>query len=274
MTRFLLFAVTGSLLFLTSCSFYNVTTQVEVFSAPGQDSVEVSLELRDWEEVESFDFLGYDWVDVGLDNYQEGHIFRAERPGYFPDHLPVFRERSNRWKGVDLGLGVVLTRPLLEHGEEAWEARQWTQAISLGYNVLGFVLSPWRVYDKTFTLPELEPLPEADADAPPVWIEGVHIAVAPGDHVTEHYRNRNAYYANRLAFTYTNDEAFEMPYTNLAEDALERLWEQGYQGPNGGSLFTMEDEMVLEAAIVGVQERQIGNLAQYTVHSRWWVYNP
>ena len=274
MTRFLLFAVTGSLLFLTSCSFYNVTTQVEVFSAPGQDSVEVSLELRDWEEVESFDFLGYDWVDVGLDNYQEGHIFRAERPGYFPDHLPVFRERSNRWKGVDLGLGVVLTRPLLKHGEEAWEARQWTQAISLGYNVLGFVLSPWRVYDKTFTLPELEPLPEADADAPPVWIEGVHIAVAPGDHVTEHYRNRNAYYANRLAFTYTNDEAFEMPYTNLDEDALERLWEQGYQGPNGGSLFTMEDEMVLEAAIVGVQERQIGNLAQYTVHSRWWVHNP
>ena len=274
MTRFPLSAMAVGLMSLTSCSFYNVTTQVEVLSAPGQDSVEVSLEMRGWDETESFEFIGYDWVDIGLDNYVEGHILRAERPGYYPDNLPVFRERSNRWKGVDLGLGLVFTRPLVEHGDEPWAARQWTQAISLGYNVLGFALSPWRVYDKSFTLPKLEPLPEADDAAPPVWIEGVHIDIAPGKHVTEHYRNRNAYYANRLAFTFSNEEAFEMPYTNLDEDALERLWEQGYQGPNGGSLFTMEDEMVLEAAIVGVQERQIGNLAQYTVHSQWWVYNP
>lgn len=256
------------------CSFYNITTRAEVVAASGADSVDVWLEVRDYDETESFEFQGTDWAEVALNNYIEGHIIRAERPGHYPANLPVFRERGNRWKGVDVGLGMALAPGLTDNVGDAWGARQWTQAIALSYNALGLTLSPWRVYSKSYTLPELDPLPHAEADAPPVWIEGVHFAIGGQQHVTEHYRNRDAYYRNRLAYTLTNDDPYELTYSNLDEDALELLWEQGFQGPNGGSLFTLEEEIVLEAAIVGVVERQIGNLAQYTVRSNWWVHNP
>lgn len=261
------------LLSLSSCSFYQVFTTAEVQTSFATDSVEISLEIRDAEEVESFEFLGYNFAEVTLDNYTEGHVLRAERVGYYPQNLPVFRERLNRWKGLDALLAFGFANTLAQHDAD-WEARQYAEAMGLTYNVLGWVASPWRVYGKSFQFDELEPMPKAAEHAPPVWIEGVHIAVAPGNHVTDHYRTRDAFYRNRKAFQFENDEAFAVDYTNLDEDALECLWEQGYQGPNGTSLFTQEDELVLEAAITHVHEEQIGNLAKYTIQTQWWVHNP
>lgn len=269
-----LFALLVAIIGLSSCSFYNAFTTVEVQTAWGTDSIAISIEQRDFEETESFEFLGYDLATTTLDNYAEGHVFRAERSGYFPENMPVFRERLNRWKGLDALLAFGLTTSLIDHGATEWGGRQWAEGLGVTYNALGFVLSPWRVYERSFTFGDLEPMPKADKDAPPVWIEGVHIAVPAGAHTTEFYRNRDAFYRNRMTFEYANDASFEVDYTNLDEDALYSLWEQGYQGPDGTSLFTAEDELVLEAAIVSVHEKQIGNLAQYTVQMDWWVHNP
>ncbi len=259
---------------LSSCSFYNAFTTVEVQTSWGTDSIALSIERRDAEEVESFEFLGYDLAQATLDNYTEGHVFRAERSGYFPENLPVFRERLNRWKGLDALLAAGLTHSLVDHGSNEWSGREWAEGLGLLYNVMGAALSPWRVYERSFAFEDLEPMPQAEDDAPPVWIEGVHIAVPADGHTTVHFRNRDAFYRSKEAFRYANTEPFVMDYTNLDEDALLYLWEQGYQGPNGASLFTAEDELVLEAAITQVQEKQIGNLAQYTVQMDWWVHNP
>lgn len=256
------------------CSFYNVFSTAEVRTPWSVDSVDIFMEERDYDKTESFLYLGMDRAEVTLDNYQEGHVLRAECEGYFPVNLPVFRERLNWWKSADLLIGASMIDPLVTNEVKPWGSRQWTQAISLFYNVLGLAASPWRVYSKSYELPDLKPLPVADDLAPPVWIEAVHILVPEGQHHVTHYRTRDAFYNNRIAFDYQNDEDILFEGTNLDEEAIELLWSQGYQGPGGSSLFTSEDEVMLEAAVISVKETQVGNLAQYGVRSAWWVHNP
>lgn len=264
-------------LLLPSCSVLNFATNAEMSVAMEADSVAISLDEWDWDDGFYWDLEGYDDTEVALSNTEEYHIVRVSKEGYFPSTLPLFPTERNPLKLVDAGmtgLGVAMMgRGLSSNDDNAG----LTAGLGFGlafYNGLGLLAPPKRVYQKHYDLPALTPMPTCDNDTTNLLVEGFHMRIDSADHAWAYYETMRDFERGQDEYRRSSDESIELEYSNLDEDMMEILVQQGYQEDEEGTLFEKGDAVKIAGALTHVKEHRVAGVVRYDVKSSWWMYNP
>jgi hypothetical protein len=262
---------------LPSCSVLNFATNAEMTVAMDADSVAISLDEWDWDDGFYWDLEGYDDTEVSLSNTEEYHIVRVSKEGYFPETMPLFPTERNPLKLVDAGmtgLGVAMMGRGLSSVED--NAGVWA-GVGFGlafYNGLGLLAPPKRVYQKHYDLPALRPMPTCDNDTTNLLVEGFHMRIDSANHAWAYYETMRDFERGNDEYHRSSDEAIELEYSNLDEDMMEILVQQGYQEDEEGTLFDQGDAVKIAGALTHVKEHRVAGVVRYDVKSSWWMYNP
>ena len=266
-------------LLLPSCSVLNFATNAEMSVVMDVDSVAISLDEWDWDEGFYWDIEGYDDAEVSLSNTEEYHVVRVSKEGYFPQTLPLFPTERNPLKLVDAGmtgLGVAMMGRGLASIDSDDNAGIWA-GLGFGlafYNGLGLLAPPKRVYENHYELPSLEPMPSCDNDTTNLQMEGFHMRIDSADHAWAYYDTMRDFERGNDEYSRESDEAIELEYSNLDEDMMEILVQQGYQEDEEGTLFDQVDAVKIAGALTHVKEHRVAGVVKYDVSSSWWMYNP
>jgi hypothetical protein len=258
---------------LSGCSALNFNTKSQFIVEAGKD-VNISSNAWTWEEGFHYKTEGKDSVTIKLDNSESVYLIRAEKPGYYPVVLPVFRDYTNPWKLVDL---------LMTIGGTATAAAGFSQDIRPGLagtglftgllNAIGFFTNPKKVFAKKYQIDKIRALPFAHSDEPPVRIEGFHMHIPEGGHTWQYFQNIDKFSENRVEFVSASDEAVDIAYSNLDEDFTEKLIEQGYHAENKDGMFQEDESILISGQLTQVNENRVQNIVSYQLFTEWWVHN-
>lgn len=265
------------LLTLAGCSIQPIQRTSTVFvHAPG-DSVLISID--DYDDFEGFHYreIDYQNVEVELQHYQPYYLFKASRSGYFDEVLPVFPERRNWRKGVDLvgiGAGVAMSVEAKKAGVP------WVRGLGVGVSVgagLAWMLPNRRLYTERYRIPDLVAMPEKPDSVRALMLYGLDLNIPSEQFVTHHYEDLTAFNSRKEWQEESSPSGWKEGEieTNFVAFILNRyLWENGFQADED-PLFYDENVVPIAGRVKQITEIRVAdNIMCYSIESQWWRSNP
>jgi S1-C subfamily serine protease len=265
------------LFFAWGCSIQPMQRTSTVFVRTPMDSVLISID--DFNDYEGFHYRPIDIqnVEVELEHYQPYYLFKASREGYFDEVMPVFPERYNWRKGVDLA-GIASGVGMATAAKEA--GVPWVRGLGIGVSVgagLAWLLPNRRLYTERYRIPDMVAMPAKPDSVRAMVLYSLDLNLPAEKFVTHSFENI-ADFNNRAEWSEESSpsgwEEGEIE-TNFVTFILnDYLYEKGYQRGEE-PLFYDEKVVPISGRVKQITEIRVADqIMCYAIESQWWRSNP
>lgn len=198
-------------------------------------------------------------AEVTLDNKNEYYLIQQTAKGYLPSTTMIDRDKFNTVKIIDLLIPAVCDMYLLatigsgnsnsnNNSSSSSSSSDQSGGISVGrvvawyYGTAGWLdvaFGPWKMYEKTYQLPALDPIPMKQAKENRVYVKDAGVDIKKDSLIRRYYSTYKDYTQNHLLYTSSEKEAFKYTNTEFQDSMNHDLMKWGYIDTTAGLFSRM-----------------------------------